>query len=31
MTFIYLKNTINLKFIQFGAVGDEIWRIGSEK
>jgi hypothetical protein len=31
--FIYQKNTIfvKLKMIQIGAVGGEIWRIGSEK
>jgi hypothetical protein len=31
MIFIYQKNTIYYKMIQIGAVGSEIWRIGSEK
>jgi hypothetical protein len=29
--FLLQKNTIYLKVIQIGAVGGEIWRIGSEK
>jgi hypothetical protein len=31
MIFIHQKNTIYLLMIQIGAVGGEIWRIGSEK
>jgi hypothetical protein len=31
MGFIYQTNTIYLRMIQIGAVGGEIWRIGSEK